>query len=269
MYTRFLVALTLLTAFFSCKNDTNSAAATGNQSANANNLAGQWIAIDFCSRANQYGSVLQAETYGHKPYAYAFDFNPTQPDSVICYNGAESWKLPVKINQDTLELPGAVQGKSIFLVYDSQGEKNLIMFDNTGGSAQMDKFIKSKVGSPNAYEAFLVALKHALFSGSFSLPAKGAADKIVFAPSGNIQGWKDYDRYTVCAGGDCFVMGNEMDIMRLFNSKNENSERMVGFKYSAQNDTLSLLNLVDATPGEKGGYAVKNVAYTFLHKLPK
>ncbi len=265
MYTRFLVALTLLTALFSCKQDPG-ASATGNLPANPNNLGGQWIAMDFCARANQYGSVLAAENNAHRPYAFAIDFNPAQPDSATCYNGADTWKLPVKIQQDTIELQGAAQGKSIFLVYDSQGEQSITMFDNTSGSGKMDKFIKSKANARDGYMAFITALNHNLFSGTFSGLTKGPGEKISFTPGGFIQGWKEYDRYQVCTGGDCMVMGNEMDVVRLSHSKQEDSGKVYGFKYSAQNDTLSFVNLVDATPEDKGGYAAKGVAFKLLRK---
>ena len=264
MYTRFLAALTLLIALSSCKHDTTSA--TGLLPANANNLAGQWIAMDFCARANQYGSVLQAETNAHRPYALAIDFNPAQPDSATCYSGSETWKLPVKITQDTIELKSASQGKSIFLVYDSQGDQNITMFDNTSGSGKMDKFVKSKANARDGYMAFITALNHNLFSGTFTPLMKGPGEKVTFTPGGFIQGWKEFDRYQVCTGGDCFVMGNEMDIVRLSHSKQEGSGQVFGFKYSGQNDTLSLLNLADATPNEKGGYSVKGTAFKFLRK---
>ncbi len=267
MYTRFLLALTCLTALFSsCKQDAGNSA-TGNLPANPNNLGGQWIAMDFCARANQYGSVLQAENNAHRPYALAIEFIPAQPDSAICYDGSKTWKLPVKITQDTIELQNAAPGKSVFLVYDSQGEQTITMFDNTSGQGgKMDKFIKSKAGARDGYMAFITALNHNLFSGTFALLTKGSGEKVMFTPGGYIQGWKEFDRYQVCTGGDCFLMGNEMDIVRLSHSKQEGSAKIYGFQYSAKNDTLSLLNLVDATPNAVGGYSVQGAAFKFLRK---
>ncbi|MEO6037652.1 MAG: hypothetical protein ABIQ93_04500 [Saprospiraceae bacterium] len=268
MHSRLLVAITLTMAFIACKNDPNSA--TGAQSANPNNLSGNWIAMDFCARAAQYGSVLQAENNAHRPYAFALVFNPAQPDSVLCFDGSKNWKLAAKINQDTIELQNAAPGKSVFLVYDSQGDKNISMFDGTGTSgAQMDKFIKSKAEAKDGYLAFVTALNHNLFSGTFSPLTKGPGEKVMFMPGGLIQGWKEFDRYQVCTGGACWVMGNEMDVIKLTHSKHEDSGQVFGFKYSAQNDTLSFLNLGDSTPDESGGYAVKGTAYKFLRKQLK
>ena len=268
MHNRFLVAFALSMACIACKHDSTSA--TGAQSANPNNLSGQWIAMDFCARAAQYGSVLQAENNAHRPYAFAVVFNPAQPDSALCYNASKSWKLAVKINQDTVELQNAAPGKSIFLVYDSQGDKNMTMFDGTGASgSQMDKFIKSNANAKDGYLAFVTALNHNLFSGTFSSLTKEPAEKVMFTPGGFIQGWKQFDRYQVCTGGDCWVMGNEMDVLKLSHSKQEGSGQIFGFKYSAQNDTLSLVSLVDNTPNEKGGYVVKGMAYKFLRKQVK
>ncbi len=67
-------ALTLL--FIACKPDSKSA---GDQSGLHNDtrtmLAGHWIAMDFCSRVNQYGSVLDAMTNSHIPYAFGITFD--------------------------------------------------------------------------------------------------------------------------------------------------------------------------------------------------
>ncbi len=272
MHIRFLLPFFLLATLFACKQDTSNTNKTVTETleSNPNLLGGNWIALDFCSRAAQYGSVLQAENNAHRPYAFALTFNPAQPDSVLCFNGFEEWKLPAKVTQDTVEVQGASQGKSIFLIYDSQSKKHFTMFDGTSGQkTQTDRFLKSTVNSRNGYEAFATALNHHLFRGSFSpVAAKGADQKIVFFPEGVIRGWPEYDHYSVCTGGDCFVMGNEMDVITLSKTANATPEKMFGFKYSNQNDTLSIFHLADATPGEKGGYAVKRIAYRFLRKMP-
>lgn len=266
---RRLLLLVLLAAVcgHACKNDNKSAeSAAASTNASPELLGGYWIALDFCSRANQYGSVLQAMNNGHVPYAYAITFNPGQPDSVSCYNGFETWNLPVKYNADTLELVGARQGKSVFLVYDSQQEKDITMFDATTGRVQMDKFIKSKAEVKDAYSAFQTALNHNVLGGLFTPLGKGAAGDVQFAPAGQIQGLKDYDRYELCAGGDCFVAGQDIDVVTFFNSKVENSNKFMGYRFSAQNDTLSIFNLQDTNPDEKGAYKMNGIAYKFVRK---
>ncbi|MBX2889776.1 MAG: hypothetical protein KF734_02500 [Saprospiraceae bacterium] len=243
-------------------NDTPNAPLT----ANPDLLGGDWIAIDFCSRAHQYGSVLEAMNNAHIPYAYAITFNPGEPDSVTCYNGFESWKLQVKYLADTLELVGARPGKSVFLVYDSQHDKDLTMFDATTGQVNLDKFIKSKAGAKDGYASFQVALNHNVFGGLFTLQGKGATGDIQFTPGGFIQGLKDYDRYEICAGGDCFVAGQDIDVVTLSNSKVANSAKFFGYRYSAQNDTLAIFNLVNTNPEEKDAHKIGSKAYTLTRK---
>lgn len=254
-----------------CKRDgktagTNAATLT----ASPELLGGHWIAMDFCSRANQYGSILQAMNNSHVPYAYAMTFNPGQPDSVTCNNGIETWNLPVKYNADTLELVGARQGKSVYLVYDSQQEKDLTMFDATTGRVQMDKFIKSRSEeAKDGYAAFLTALNHNVLGGLFTPLGKGASGDVQFTPGGFIQGLKDFDRYELCTGGDCFVAGQDVDVVTFFNSKVENSNRFMGYRFSAQNDTLSIFNLLNTNPEEKGAYKINGVAYRLVRKKPQ
>lgn len=259
-----------LITFFACKNEPKNtdpnlpANFTPGETADPTVLAGNWIDLDFCARAAQYGSVLQTMNNSHLPYAYAFTFNPGKADSVTCYNANEVWNLPVKYKKDTLELVGAIQGqKPVYLVYHSHGDKDMTMFDNSSGRTRMDNFIKSKAGTPDGYTAFTTALNHHLFSGQFSTVGKGkAADKILFTPGGLIQGMKEYDHYEVCTGGDCFVAGQEIDIITMYHSKQkESSEKMYGYRYSNANDTLFLYNMVNANPEEKGGYKVGTVAY--------
>lgn len=263
--------LLLAVSFAACKHDTKTTEANAaTLTANPDLLGGNWIAMDFCSRANQYGSVLQAMNNAHLPYAFAITFNPGQPDSVTCFNGFESWNLPVKYNADTLELAGARQGKSIFLVYDSQQEKDLTMFDATTGRVQMDKFIKSRSEeAKDGYAAFLTALNHNVLGGLFTPMGKGATGDVQFTPGGFIQGLRDYDRYELCTSGDCFVAGQEVDVVTFFNSKVENSNKFMGYRFSAQNDTLTIFNLLNTKPDEKGAYKINGVAYKFLRKKPQ
>ncbi|GAB4495044.1 MAG: hypothetical protein OHK0019_23040 [Saprospiraceae bacterium] len=263
-------ALLFLVFLTACKRDTKNAndSGVGSTTASPELLGGYWIAMDFCSRANQYGSVLDAMNNAHVPYAYAITFNPGQPDSVTCFNGSENWNVAIKYNADTLELVGARQGKSIFLVYDSQGSKEMTMFDATTGQVYLEKYIKSKAtNSRDGYAAFLLALNHNLMGGYFKQIGKGAAaGDVRFLPDGHIEGLKDYDRYEICTGGDCFVAGQDADVITLYNSKVENSNKFFGFRFSAQNDTLTILNLLNTNPEEKGVYKVTGAAYTFLRK---
>lgn len=258
--------------FVSCKSDTKNAGAQNDAekpNAAPQYIAGHWIAMDFCSRVNQYGSVLSAMNNSHVPYAYGITFDPDKPDSAWCYNGIESWALPVKYNVDTIELVGARPGKSVFLVYNSQIDKNMTMFDGTSGTMQIDLFIKSKANARDGYTAFTTALNHHLFSGTFFQLKKGGGEgkEFQFTPGGYIMDWEPYDRYSVCTAGDCFVSGNGIDIITLRRAKAENSEKMFGFRYNAANDTLTFYNLVNTNPDEKGAYAVKDVAFRFRRRF--
>ncbi len=271
MRIRFFLPFAVVLLLVACKQDPTANTATATPlSDTPNSLGGAWIAIDFCSRVEQYGSVLQAEFNTYRPYAFAMVFNSAKMDSVHCFNGFEDWKVPIKINQDTVELVGASQGKSIFLIYDSQSKKYFSMYDGTNkAGTQIDRFLKSTVPSEDGHLAFSMSLNHHLLRGSFSpIAVKGTDPKVLFLPEGFVKGWPQYDTYQVCVGGDCFVMGNEMDIITLSDSKKAGSEKMFAFKYSNQNDTLSIFNIADATPNEKGGYVSKGVAYRFLRKIP-
>lgn len=258
----------LLAIFFSaCKQDSKTAdTKEPSLTASPDMLGGYWIAIDFCARANQYGSVLQAVENAYRPYTYALTFNPGMPDSVGCYNGFETWNVPVKYNADTLELVGAIQGRSVFLIYDSKGNQDMTMFSFIDGNTRLDKFIKSKAGAKDGAAAFHVALNHNLFSGMFTPLGKGAKTSVQFTPGGFIQGLKEYDRYEVCAGGDCFVANDLIDIVTFSKAQTQNSEKILGYRYSAQNDTLTFYNMVNTNPNEKGAFAVGKVAYQFLRK---
>lgn len=268
--TLFFAGLAVL-FFAACKQDSKKSGTAGeeeSQHASPKQLDGFWIALDFCSRANQYGSVLQAMNNGHVPYAYTITFDAANPDSASCYNGFETWSLAVKYNVDTIELVGARQGKSVFLVYDSQaqGDKSITMFDVTSGTAQMDKFIKSKAGTRNAQSAFEVAINHNVLGGLYASKTKGVTGDVQFTPSGSITNFKDYDHFELCLAGDCFVTGDLIDVVTLSKSSVENSGKMFGYRFDAQNGTLSFYNLINKNPEEKGAYIVGNEVYKFERK---
>jgi len=263
-----LLPAVLAFALLACNQDNKSGTNDkAPEQANISVLEGFWIDLDFCARSEQYGSVLGGMNYGHLPYAYAMTFSAAKPDSVQCFNGFESWMLPLSFNADTIELKGARPDKSVFLIYDSQGSKDITMFDPSPSGMQLDRFIKSKAGTKDGYTAFTAALNNSLFSGAFvPLGAKTKGPNVLFTPGGFIQNFPDFNRYQVCTGGDCFVSADPIDVVTFSNSKKENSAKMFGFKYSNQNDTLTILNLINENPEEKGAYKIGKPAYRFFRK---
>jgi hypothetical protein len=255
----------ILLAFSSCKNDASTKNAGGPANANVNTMAGYWVAIDFCSRANQYGSFLAAVNNSHLPFAFALTFTPAKPDSVEIFDGAKSRMLPVRFNVDTIEIKGARGVKPIFLVYDSKGTKDITMFDPSPSGTQLDKFIKSKAGTKDGQLAFQVALNHNLFSGTFTKMGGKATDKpMLMTPGGFITNFEDFDKFSVCTGGDCLVAGNDIDIIKLSKTKVENSEKTFGFRYGIHNDTLTIVNL---DPGTGNSKQPGKPVYKFLRKI--
>jgi hypothetical protein len=70
-----------------------------------------------------------------------------------------------------------------------------------------------------------------------------------------------------CTGGDCFLLGDQMDVITLAVNKDKESKKMFGFKYSANGDTLSFYQLIPSAT-EKSAQVGK-VAYRFLKKMPE
>ncbi len=270
----FLFANLLMISLLACKNDPKSSDSNqapshiqAGEKANPMILAGHWIALDFCSFSGQYGSVITAMNNVHKPYAYAITFNPAKPDSVICYNGFESWSVPVKINVDTITLENAKPGKNIYLIYHSEGEKDITMIDPTNSKVQMDRFIKSRATTQEGISAFETALNHHVLNGVFTPVGKGSTDKVMFTSTGELQGIKGYNRFKLCSAGDCFVAGQDIDVISFYNAKDEaGSTKYYGYRYSSNTDTLSIYNLINTNPAEKGQYKVATAAYKFSRK---
>lgn len=256
----------ILIALSACKQDGKS---NGNplDETNASTLSGYWVSVDFCSRAGKAGSILKTINGRNKPYAYALTFDGGNPDSVTCYNGFETWKMHVTYRKDTLEIKNAKGDRSIYLVYDPATNKDLTLFDGTSGSTQIDRFTLSKAKVKNGYSAFRTAINSSMMAGNFESTGKGAGP-VRFGAEGNMTGYKDYDRYELCAGGDCFVL-KDMDVISLRNSKKEDAEQMFGFRFSSKKDSLFLYNLINQNPEEKGAYVTGDIAQTFLRKNSK
>jgi len=141
------------------------------------------------------------------------------------------------------------------------------MFDGTSGSTQIDRFTLSRAKVKNGYSAFQTAINTSMMAGNFESAGKGTVPAR-FAADGGMTGFKDFDRYELCTGGDCFVM-DDMDVITLRNSKKEEAEKMFGFRFSSKKDSLFLYNLVNQNPEEKGAYVVGGIAQTFLRKNSK
>lgn len=272
----FLFANLLIFTLLSCKQDPKNAGQSNlpahlqpGEKANPMVLAGNWIALDFCARANQYGSVLQTMNNSHVPYAYAINFNPAKPDSALCYNATKFWMMKIQYNEDTLQLLGDPSGKPIYLIYHSNIEKDITMFDPTGPKLKMDRFIKSKAEAPEAYTAFTTALNHNILNGTFTAfgNTKGTNGPVRFNTNGFMEGFKDFDRYVICTGGDCMVAGQEIDVITFYSPKTDLKPNPFGFRYNGQNDTLTLYNLINATPDVQGSYKVGAPAYKFSRKV--
>jgi hypothetical protein len=261
----YLLPALLFLTLSACKQDQKTAAGAANGAepkpgASALTLSGHWIALDFCARAGKYGSVLAAMNNGHKPYAYALTFLPSQLDSALAFPGPDGRYVPLRAEEDTVQIVNAREKGPIYLVYSSQGDQSMTMFDPAPSGTQMDRFIKSRGSAKDGYTAFVTALSHHLFNGTFTLLGKKAAaeQKIAFAPDGALRNFPGYDQYEVCVEGDCYVAGQAIDVVRLSNSKAENSAKAFGYRYSGQNDTLYLYNL--------NGNAVGTLAYSLLRK---
>lgn len=254
-----------------CKNETSTTTGAPVEHADKNNLEGYWIAVDFCTRAGEYGSVLTAMNTSHKPYFYAFSFNANE-DSVTCFNGSASRKLAYQIVVDTIEVKNAFEGKSLFLGY-SPVSKDLTLYDVTVSPAQTDRFIKSGVKVANGYQAFTSLLNRNLFEGNWKLVSGGKSEQpIGLTPDGRIFNLGDYDRYGVCTNGDCFRLGDKMDIVSLGASKRDNAITRFGYKFSTQKDTLSFYNLVEPDPkmvAELGSLAYRLVRLESKNVQPK
>lgn len=261
----YFLGLLFFTTLIACKNEPSANAKSEAPIVHADikQLNGHWIAADFCARANQYGSVLGAMNNAHIPYAFTFTFDAEHPDSVTCFNTAESWKLPLSIRLDTIELKEARPGKSLFFMYEPR-TKELMLIDGTSGAVQTDRFIKSSAQLPNGYRVFSMALNKHLFEGSFECIVPKLDKPVLFNPDASIVNFKDYDRYQVCTGGDCFIVRQPMDIITMANTAKKDPPKMFGFKYSAKNDTLSIYN-IKMDPNVKAA-DLGSLAYRFVKK---
>ena len=112
-------------------------------------------------------------------------------------------------------------------------------------------------------------MNHHIFNGVFTPVGKAGGAQVQFTPGGFLQGVKDYDRFEICTGGDCFIAGQDIDIVTFYNAKKgkEASEKFLGYRYNGQNDTLSIYNMVNAKPQDKGGYKVGTLAYKYARTI--
>ncbi len=269
----FLFSFCLL--YMACQQDPKSLPHSGVPAKKSDNstlapLYGNWVAIDFCSFCGQYGSVLTAMNNTHLPYAFALTFQESDRDSVLCYNATESWKRPIRFTADTLieVLDARRTGKSIFLSYSPTGNKDLSMYDATQAKSSIDRFTKTNAPEKTGAEAFKTALNHQLMNGTYTSAGKSKGT-VQFLSTGEVTGLEGYDRFEVCTGGDCFVAGQESDVLILSNSKTKDAPKYAGFKFTPNRTALTLYELTPGSSDQKGTAQKGAVLYTFTRSAAR
>lgn len=257
----FAFGILVLLALAACKNEKTGGFSS--EKTNATSLSGFWVSADFCARAGKEGSVLKAMNNYNKPYAYAFGFDSSNPDSVSCFNGIEKWKMPVIYRKDTLEIPKADGRLSVYLVYDPETNKDLTLFDGTSGKTNINRYTLSKSQVVDGYTAFEMELNTMVMRGNFKSTSKNPYE-VRFEPGGRLRGIDGYDKYKLCTGGDCVVM-QDMDVVTFSSTEKPNSEKMFGYKFLGKRDTLQIFNLINQNPAEKANYVAGTVAHTLLN----
>lgn len=258
--TLFFSLVFVVSLFTACKSDPKNNT-NKNNSSTVQSLAGAWISEDFLGFAMKYRSVIEARNNGRAPFAYALTFDILRPNQVICHNGFETIPLNINIVSDTIEMKNAVQGKSIFLVYESQSSKKLAMYDASKGSVEISYFIKAPASADAiAYQAFLAKLNKAIIAGNYKL-AKGKNQvPVSFNEDGSIAGL-EYNKYELCTNGDCFVTGTAIDVVSLY-KENDTNPVFFGYRVSPGKETVTLYELKNEKPEEKGAYTVGAPVYT-------
>lgn len=252
------------------KNGRTSAPSSVSGDARLAPLYGNWIAIDFCAYCSQYGSVLTAMNNTHLPYAFALTFKESDRDSVLCYNATESWKRPIRFTADTLIeiLDARRTGKSVFVAYSPSGNKDLTMYDATQAKTSLDRFTKTNVPEKTGAEAFKTALNHQLMGGEFASTGKSRGT-VRFLPTGEITGLEGYDRYEICTGGNCFIAGQDSDVLILSDSKGQKPPLYAGFKFDPNRTALTLYELKNEKSDQKGSARPGATLYKFTRTSKK
>jgi hypothetical protein len=149
-------------------------------------------------------------------------------------------------------------------VYDPAA-KELTLYDATVSPAQTDRFIKSGGTPANGYQAFASSLNHHVFQGNWQIiKGKNPGRMVQFSPSGSVKNLDNFNAYALCTVGDCFVLGDAMDVVTMANTQNIDTKKMFGYRFSRANDTLSIYNLNIPDPKQAG--QVGALAFQLLRK---
>lgn len=92
---------------------------------------------------------------------------------------------------------------------------------------------------------------------------------VQFLSTGEVTGLEGYDRFEVCTGGDCFVAGQESDVLILSNSKTKDAPKYAGFKFTPNRTALTLYELTPGSSDQKGTAQKGAVLYTFTRSAAR
>jgi hypothetical protein len=240
----------------SCQTPPNSSSTGSNA---MTQFEGQWINTDFCARVKKYGSVLEAINRDHRPYAYAFYFDPQQPDSIVCYEKEKQWKVPVQCQADTMTLRTPEQ-KNLYLIAEPSINR-MTVIDATGASTYSSQLERSDNTQQHGYRAFEARMNQYLLGGAFQL--KGQSQTVYWSSNGQIKNWPAYSHYELCTGGGCFVTGGMWDVMQL-QPADSSAVQLFAYKMSPALDTLSLYSITEKGPQQAA--VAGPLKYQFIKK---
>ena len=221
-------------------------------------LWGHWVCVDYIELVKARKTI---RSLTNRPVFLEVVFNPAYGDSALLVTGYNKILTPYKrIGTDSILIKNK-RTQTNLVLFASNGLQSLELKDSLVG--EKDKSLHSWVfkktsGIKKQKKSDLSKhINNSILSGTYT---NAANQTINFIENGTINGWKLFNKYEVCTGGDCFMLTHSsLDIITL---RQKDIKKQYAF-WQKSNDSLYLYHLEKINDDFFYNYQPKEVAFAF------
>lgn len=222
-------------------------------------IEGNWICHDYLAQIEKNKSVFNLRPPRFNELVIKASFN----DTIYALNAFEISQQKVELKDSILNLTSVDRSTAQITIIQDSANVTAIQFRDSTGTWLFNKANPTQTRSLNGFsEGFMFAVNKILFEGNYQLldNANKPLRKVHFSSNGTVDGLVEFDRYSVCLGGDCTkIPEGKLDIIYL---TSEARGYFHGWQFKA--DTLYIYSLGSANTAENNSYKPFGVKYKLL-----
>lgn len=225
----------------------------------AQTLWGHWVCSNYVDLVKARRTVRSINS---RPMFLEVVFKPEFDDSVLLITGYTNFFAAYeRVGKDSIIIKNIKAGDNLVL-HAAENMTRLELLDSSQNNSETKVYAWSFTKMPKNTVAkggkkpttLYTRINEGILSGTYLNGDKG---KVTFYNTGQISGWEGINNYSICTGGDCFLLTRSpLDIITL------NGDKHYAF-WIKSNDSLYLYNLEKKSSKPPYNYQPEGIAYAF------